>query len=96
MRVIFSPAAENDFAEIEEYLALRFSPRNANRFVQRIVRECLSLAHAPQRGNARDDIRPGVRTIGFERRASIVFEVNEVEIIILGVYYGDRQFDVTG
>jgi plasmid stabilization system protein ParE len=93
MQVIFSPAAEMDLAEIEEYLALRFSQRNAERFVRRIVRECLSLANAPRRGTRRDDVRSGVRTVGFERRVSIVFEVTDGVVVILGVYYGGRQFD---
>jgi hypothetical protein len=42
----------------------------------------------------RDDVEPGIRIIGFERRVSIVFEVKEDEVIILGVYYGGREFDV--
>lgn len=94
MRVNFSPAAEDDLAEIEEYLALRFSESNARRFVKRITRECLSLVKAPRRGTARDDVGPGIRIVGFERRVSIVFELRDDEITILGVYYGGREFDV--
>jgi toxin ParE1/3/4 len=94
MRTNFSPAAEDDLAEIEEYIALRFSERNARRFVQRIIRECLSLEKSPRRGTLRDDVGPGIRIVGFERRVSIVFEVKENEVIILGIYYGGREFDV--
>jgi toxin ParE1/3/4 len=58
MRIHFSPAAEDDLAEIEEYLALRFSEGNARSFIQRITRECLSLAKIPRRGTVRDDVGP--------------------------------------
>jgi hypothetical protein len=32
--------------------------------------------------------------MGFERRVSIIFEIRGDEVIILGVYYGGREFDV--
>ncbi|HWG18498.1 MAG TPA: type II toxin-antitoxin system RelE/ParE family toxin [Acidobacteriaceae bacterium] len=94
MRVNFSPAAEDDLAGIQDYLVARFSQRNANRFVQRILRECHSMGLAPRRGTARDDVGPGIRIVGFQRRVSIVFKVNGDEVIVLGVYYGGREFDV--
>ena len=49
---------------------------------------------APRRGTARDDVGPGIRIVGFQRRVSIVFKVNGDEVIVLGVYYGGREFDV--
>ena len=90
-RVVFSVGSETDLAEIGQYLTTRFSERNAERYVQRIIRECLSLALAPHRGSKRDDVRPGIRTVGFERRATIIFQVKKDEVLILGVYYGGRE-----
>ena len=36
-------------------------------------------------------LRPGLRTVGFRRRATILFEVDRDKhrVIIHGVYYGD-------
>lgn len=91
--VIFSPVAEADLDEIEQYLAKRFSRRNAQKYVQRIVAYCRSLALAPYRGTRRDDVRPGSRTVGFEGRITILFQVLPGKVVIFGVLYGGRQFD---
>lgn len=40
---------------------------------------------------ARDDRRPGLRTIGFRRRVVIAFAVTEEAVEVLGVYYGGRD-----
>lgn len=91
--VLFTPGAEADLDEIEQYLSVRFSPENARRFVQRIVACCRSLALAPYRGAKRDDIRPGLRTIGFERRVTILFEIQPGLVIVFGVFYGGRRLE---
>ena len=94
MRVNFSPAAEDDLAEIQDYLAARFSQRNANRFCSGHSARVPFSGPRPRRGTARDDVEPGIRIVGFQRRVSIVFKVNGDEVIVLGVYYGGRGFDV--
>jgi toxin ParE1/3/4 len=46
-------------------------------------------------GTARDDIRPGFRTLGFRRRAVIAVAVTATvtSIEINGVYHGGRDID---
>lgn len=44
-------------------------------------------------GLARDDLRPGLRTIGFRRRAVIAFAINEATVEIHGVYYGGQDHE---
>jgi toxin ParE1/3/4 len=95
-RVTFSPEAEADLADLEAYLAYRFYPGNAERFVARIAEACVALGHAPYRGSSREDLGTGVRVVGFERRASIYFRVTKDQIRIEGVFYrGElpRSFD---
>jgi toxin ParE1/3/4 len=48
----------------------------------------------PERGTRRDDLAPGVRTIGFERRVTIAFRVLEDAVEILAVAYAGRDFEV--
>jgi plasmid stabilization system protein ParE len=91
--VIFTPGAAADLDEIRQYLALRFSERNAERYVRRIVSHCRQLALAPHRGATRDDIRPGLRSTGFERRATILFQILPETIVIHGIFYGGRAVD---
>jgi plasmid stabilization system protein ParE len=48
----------------------------------------------PQRGTTRDDIRPGPRTVGFERRVTIAFTVVGDDLIILRILYAGRSLDL--
>ncbi len=47
----------------------------------------------PKRGTRRDDIRAGLRTMGFERRATIVFQVMKTEVIIIRIFYGGQDYE---
>jgi hypothetical protein len=49
----------------------------------------------PERGTKRDDLRPKLRTVGFRRRATILFEVDFAvrRVVIHGVYYAGRSFE---
>jgi toxin ParE1/3/4 len=53
----------------------------------------MALGVFPERGTRRDDIRPGLRTMGFERRATIIFQVSEAAVVIVRVLYGGRDAD---
>lgn len=48
---------------------------------------------ASERGTQRDDIMPGLRIIGFERRVTIAFTVEETQITILRVFYGGKNWE---
>jgi toxin ParE1/3/4 len=91
--VAFSPKAETQLSEIESYLAERFYPANAERYVLRLTRACHSIALAPHIGTRRDDLRPGLRTTGFERRVTIYFKVVGQQVLIVGIYYAGRTFE---
>ena len=93
--VAFSVEAEMQLREIESYLAERFYPANAERFIQRLAQACLSLGAAPHRGTKRDDLISGLRTIGFERRATIYFKLVEDGVLIVSISYGGRTFEST-
>jgi toxin ParE1/3/4 len=60
--------------------------------MDRIVTFCRGLSTFPLRGQARDDLLPGLRTIGFERRATIAFMVTAGAVLIEGVFYGGQDF----
>ena len=53
----------------------------------------MALQIFPERGTKRDDIRQGLRTMGFERRATIVFEVKRSEVVIIRVFYGGQDYE---
>jgi toxin ParE1/3/4 len=93
--VIISDSAEADLVAIYDYIAERAGDVVAKRFVDRIETYVLGFADTPERGTKRDDLRPGLRTVGWRRRASIVFEVNRKKqrVIIYGVYYAGRNLE---
>ena len=46
----------------------------------------MALETSPARGTRRDDIRPGLRTIGFERRPTIAFRIVWREVVIIRIF----------
>ncbi len=54
---------------------------------------CEDLGAFPHRGRARDDIRSGLRTVGFERRVVIAFAVLGQTVVIVGIFYGGRDYE---
>lgn len=53
----------------------------------------MALATLPKRGTSRDDLLPGLRTIGFERRVTIAFRVLQTEVEIVTIAYARRRFE---
>jgi toxin ParE1/3/4 len=91
--VSFRPEAESDLFNLYDYIADEAGPVVAGGYIDRIEEACMTLATFPERGTGREDIRPGLRTVGFERRATIVFQVVEREVVIVRVLYGGRDAD---
>lgn len=76
-----------------EYIAEQAGSTVAGEYLERIETACMGLETFPQRGTIRDDIRRGLRILGFERRAAIVFQIVKDEVVILRVLYGGRDFE---
>lgn len=62
-------------------------------YVERIENACRSLDLASNRGQARDDIRPGLRIVGFERRMTIAFTIAADRVTILRIFPGGRNWE---
>ena len=93
--VVFSRRAEDDLFAIYDYIAERAGAATAFRFIEAIEAYCRGFEHMPERGTKRDDLRQQLRTVGFRRRATILFEVNLVaqRVVIHGVYYAGRSYE---
>lgn len=91
----FSASAKADLFAIYDYIADRAGAEIALRFVESIEAYCLGFANSPERGTKRDGLRSGLRTVGFKRRATILFEVDREErrVAILGIYYAGRSLE---
>ena len=92
-KVVLSPEAEADLFELYDYIAERSGRTRAIGYVGRIEKYCLGFAHSAERGTMRDDLRPGLRTIGFEGRVTIAFHVDPNTVTIDRILFGGRDLD---
>lgn len=90
-RVSFRPEARADLFQLYRYIAARSGRATAKVYIERIEAACFRLTSFPERGTRRDDLAPGLRTIGFERRATIAFLVTAAEVEIVRVLYGGQD-----
>jgi plasmid stabilization system protein ParE len=52
-----------------------------------------NLSVFPEHGTRRDDLRPGLRILGVERRAVIALQVTADTVTILRILYGGRDLE---
>lgn len=93
LKVFFRPESEADLISLYDYIAERAGRRIAGGYIDRLEEACMALATFPKRGTRRDDILPGLRTIGFERRVTIAFRVLKVRVEIVTIAYAGRNFE---
>jgi toxin ParE1/3/4 len=92
--VVFAETAKADLDDIFAWIADRAGLEVALAYTRRIERFCREMTPFPQRGTSRNDIRPGLRALGFERRATIAFTVKGEDVIILRILYAGRSLDL--
>lgn len=92
-RVVFSPEALEQLAELYRYIAEAASPDVAAQYTEAIVSYCESLRTFPLRGTQRDDVRPGLRITNYKKRAVIAFDVDTEVVSIIGVFYGGQDYE---
>lgn len=92
--VIFTPEAEEQLAELYNYIQERVSSNTAMHYTTAIVDYCAAMKDFPNRGTQRSDIRPGLRISNYKKNAVIAFAVDDasMEVTILGVFYGGRNY----
>lgn len=93
--VVFAPEAQIDLLDLYGMIAEAGGGERALAYVERIQAASLRLGVLPERGTRRDDIRPGLRVTGFERRVAIAFHVGAGRVMIARVLYGGRDLGTT-
>jgi toxin ParE1/3/4 len=91
VEVAFRPSARADLFNLYRYIATRSGRDRAGKYIDRIEAACLRLGNFPKRGTQHDEIGPGLRTIGFERRVTIMFQVTPGTVEIVRILYGGRD-----
>ncbi len=90
--VQYAPQFRSDLESIYDHVADNASSATASGFVGRIETFCESLSRASERGTHHHEIRAGLRSVGFERRVTIFFQVAEETVSILRIFYAGRDW----
>jgi toxin ParE1/3/4 len=93
VEVLFTPLAARHLDKLHEHLPKQSGEQRADGYVARIIAFCKGLARGPLRGARRDDILPGLRGTGFERRVTIALSVATQAVLIEGIYGGGRTYE---
>jgi toxin ParE1/3/4 len=91
--VRFSQDATDDLFEIWLHIARDSGADRADAVEGRLRASCLKLSHFPGRGSAHDELEPGLRSIPFERRASIYYRVAGESVEIVRIRYAGRDVE---
>ena len=92
-RVVFTPEARDQLNDLHGYLSAAADAETASRFTDGILDHIAGLSEFPKRGTPRDDVRPSLRTLAWRRRVTIAFMVEETDIVVIGIFYGGRDFE---
>lgn len=89
--VAFDPKAEADLRQIYLYLAELAGRELAASYVNQIIDYFQAFETFPERGRRLDHLRPGLRTVGFKRKATIAFLVRADQVTILRIFHHGRN-----
>ena len=92
-RIIFTAEARDQIDQLHKYVEAAADADIASGFVTGIIDHIAGLEEFPMQGTTRDDIRPGLRTMGWRRRVMIAFMVEEHDVVVIGIFYGGRDFE---
>ena len=90
LKVEFTLAADGDLRAIYDWIA---DAETAVIYLRRIRAHCDQLADFPNRGASYDDLSSGLRTISFERRATIAYIVEPGVVRILRILHKGWDID---
>jgi toxin ParE1/3/4 len=94
-RISFTPEAERQLNEIDDWIATAANAVIARHFASTILEHIDGIVTFPLAGRARDDVRPGMRTTTFKKRTVVAYLIDETlaetVITVLGVFHGGQH-----
>ncbi len=92
-RVEVSEEATRDLLDLYGWIARAAGPITAISYLERLEEYCRGFDLASERGHRRDDVRPGLRIVGFEKRVTIAFFVEDERVVLLRMFYGGQNWE---
>ena len=90
--VQFALEAIEDLNSMFDWISENANADVALGYIERIEDYCSRLDLASERGQLRNDIRPGLRIVGFEHRLVIAFVVDDETVTIRRVMSGRQDW----
>jgi len=90
----FDDRAEADLVSLANWIGARADPETAREYVMRIRARCYRLLDNPHGGTVRRRGRPPIRSVPFERGATILYKAGRSELVVLRVVSRGRDIDV--
>lgn len=96
-RINFTPEAERQLNELDDWITKAASADTAQRFVSAVLDHVDGILIFPLAGRARDDLRAGMRVTTYKKRTTVAYEVDETSgelvVNILGVFHGGQNWE---
>ena len=90
--VVYLEQAQADLRALYGYIAAGAGQVIARNYIRRIYDTCDALSVFSERGTRHDTVAQGLRAIGFESRAAILFRVQPERVEIVMIAYGGRDW----
>lgn len=81
--------------ELYDWIATQASPQVAMGYLDRVEAFCGRLSVGSERGHRRDDVRSGLRILGFERRLTIALTVDDETVTVLRVFTAGKNWETS-
>jgi plasmid stabilization system protein ParE len=92
-RIVFTREARDQLDQLYTYISAASDVETASRFVNGIIDHIATLEEFPKRGTPRVDICSDLRTLSWRRRVTIAFVVEQLDVVVIGIFYGGRDFE---
>ncbi|MEW4530978.1 type II toxin-antitoxin system RelE/ParE family toxin [Maioricimonas sp. JC845] len=92
MRILRTPQAESDLAQIWQYIA-RDDTAAADRLIRQISASFEMLANNPDLGIKLNEVRPGLMCKPVRKWYVVFFEVRGDSLCVLRVLHGARHYE---
>ena len=91
--IVYAPEALIDLEEIYDRIADAAGERTAFGYILRLRAFCAEFDTFPERGTSREELRSGLRIVGWKRSITIAFAVQEEHVEFLRFFGRGRDWE---
>ena len=92
-KVVLTAQTIDDLQAIHSYIELQAGSKIADGYIERLKSFIRGFDLASERGIQRSDIFAGLRIVGFEKRVTIGFVVDQSTVQVLRIFWSGRDWE---